>query len=259
MNSGNKNDLEFWQIQVSIARAAARLPKPSLAKFHYEVLEEIGKPPGLDLIDYFVQLANIADEEVDEYFRFIGKTKEGPKKEENCDPCDPQKELAKRCAGGDSPSVLKFRQAFLEEFNEPPPDDLIGYFLQLVQGAETGKEKSNDKQAQLNLAETIACTTHPTVAKLRDAFQKQFGTLPSNEIVQHFLEKMRQYAQVKKLPDEEYESKVNFAKTVAGGLVSTILQFRKTFEKAYGEPPAPEITEIFIRHLPRKSTKSETE
>ncbi|HHB75994.1 MAG TPA: hypothetical protein ENK84_05570 [Desulfobulbus sp.] len=256
MNSGNNNDLEFWEIQVSIARAAARLPKPSLAKFHYEVLEEIGKPPGLDLIDYFVQLTNIADEEVDEYFRFIGKTKEGPKKEKNR---DPQKELAKRCTGGDSPSVLKFRQAFLEEFNEPPPEELIGYFLQLVQGTATGKDKSNDKQAQLNLAESIACSTHPTVAKLRNGFQEQFGTLPSNEIVQHFLEKMRQYAQVKKLPDEEYESKVNFAKTVAGGLVSTILQFRKAFEKAYGEPPAPEITEIFIRHLPRKNKKPESE
>jgi len=256
MNSGNNNDLEFWEIQVSIARAAARLPEPSLAKFHYEVLEEIGKPPGLDLIDYFVQLANIPDEEVDEYFRFIGKTKEGRKKEENN---DPQKELARRCAGGDSPSVLKFRRAFVEEFNEPPSEMLIGYFLQLVQGGATGKAKSNDEQAHLELAETIAFTTHPTVAKLRDAFQKQFGTLPSSEIVQHFLEKMRQYAQVKKLPDEEYESKVNFAKTVAGGLVSTILQFRKTFEKAYGEPPAPEIIEIFIRHLPSRGTELENE
>ena len=256
MNSGKNNDLEFWEIQVSIARAAAKLPEPSLAKFHYEVLEEIGKPPGLDLIDYFVQLTDIADEEVDEYFRFIGKTKEGGKKEESR---DPHKELANRCAGGESPSVLKFRQAFVEEFNEPPPEELIGYFLQTVQSAGTGKVKSNDRQAQLNLAETIARTTHPTVAKFRNGFQEQFGSLPSSDIVQYFLEKIRQYAQVKKLPDEEYESKVNFAKTVAGGLVSTILQFRKTFEKAYGEPPAPEITEIFIRHLPRKSTKPEGE
>ncbi len=256
MNSGKNNDLEFWEIQVSIARAAARLPKPSLAKFHYEVLEEIGKPPGLDLIDYFVQLADIADEEVDEYFRFIGKTKEGGQKEERR---DPQKELAKRCAGGESPSVLKFRQAFVEEFNEPPPEDLISYFLQTVQSAGTGKVKSNDRQAQLNLAETIARKPHPTVASLRNAFKERFGILPSAEITQHFLGKIRQYSQVKDLPDEEYESKVNFAKTVAGGLVSTILQFRKTFEKAYGEPPAPEIIEIFIQHLPRKIEKSETE
>ncbi len=253
MNSGANNDLEFWEIQVSIARAAAKLPKPSLAKFHYEVLEEIGKPPGLDLIDYFVQLTNIADEEVDEYFRFIGKTKDGGSKEEKG---DPHKELAKRCAVGDSPSVLKFRQKFIEEFDETPSEELIGFFLQTVQGAGTGKVKTNDKQAHLHLAEAIAGTTHPTVGKLRNAFQEQFGTLPSSEIVQYFLEKMRQYSQAKKLPDEEYESKVNFAKTVAGGLVSTILQFRITFEKAYGEPPDREITEIFIRHLPRKKEKT---
>ncbi len=253
MNSGANNDLEFWEIQVSIARAAAKLPEPSLAKFHYEVLEEIGKPPGLDLVDYFVQLTNIADEEVEEYFRFIGKIIESREKDEKS---DPQKELAKRCAVGKSPSVLKFRQEFFDEFNESPSEGLIGYFLQTVQGAGTGKVQSNDKQAHLHLAEAVAGTTHPTVGKLRNAFQEQFGTLPSNGIVQYFLEKIRQYSQIKKLPDEEYESKVNFAKTVAGGLVSTILQFRKTFEKAYGEPPAQEITEIFIRHLPRKNEKT---
>ena len=253
MNSGDNNDLEFWEIQVSIARAAARLPKPSLAKFHYEVLEEIGKPPGLDLIDYFVSLADISDEEVKEYFRFIGKTKEGRKKEKDN---DPKKELTKRCAAGDSPSVLKFRQSFIEEFDEPPSEEMIGFFLQTVQGNGTGREKNNDKQTQLNLAETIARGPQPTVAKLRKGFQKEFGTTPSGEIVQYFLEKMQQYAQVKDLPDEEHESKVNFAKTVAGGLVSTILQFRKAFEKAYGEPPDAEITEIFIRQLSRKKTTS---
>ncbi len=250
MNSGNNNDLEFWEIQVSLARAAARLPKPSLAKFHYEVLEEIGQPPGLDLIDYFVQLTGIAEEEVEEYFRFIGKTKDGRKKEKKS---DPQKELADRCAGDNSPSVLKFRQAFVQEFNEPPAEELIGYFLQKVRGAPVEATTSNDKGAQFALAETIASGSHPTVVQLRDAFEKKFGTLPSSEVTQHFLAKMRQYGQAKNLPDEEYESKVNFAKTVAGGLVSTILQFRKAFEKAYGEYPSPEITEIFIQHLPRKN------
>lgn len=254
MNSGKNTDLELWKIQISIARAAAKLPHPSLAKFHYEVLEEIGKPPGLDVIDYFVNLTNIPEEEVDEYFRFICKTKDGRQIEESR---DPKKELAKRCANGESPTVLKFRQAFVEEFNEQPSEELIGYFLQTVRGtAAPEKAKGNDKQSQLNLAATIARNPHPTVATLRSEFKKRFGILPSAEITQHFLSKIGQADQGDDIADEDYESMVNFAQTVAGGIVSTILQFREAFEKAYGEPPSPEITEIFIRHLPQKKTTS---
>ncbi len=257
MTSGKNTDLELWKIQISIARAAAKLPDPSLAKFHYEVLEEIGKPPGLDVIDYFVNLTNIPEDEVDEYFRFICKTKDGRQKEESN---DPKKALAQRCAGGDSPSVLKFRQAFVEEFDEQPSEELIGYFLQTVQEAAAPvKAKVNDRQAHLRLAETIARKPHPTVAILRSEFKKRFGILPSSEIISHFLGKIGQADQDDDIADEDYESMVNFAQTVAGGIVSTILQFREAFEKAYGEPPSPEITEIFIRHLPPKKTASKEE
>ena len=256
MTSESNNYLELQKIQVSLARAVARLPKPSLVKLHYEVLEEIGQMPGLDVIDYFVQLANIADEEVDEYFRFIGKTIEARKKEKDS---DPKKELVKRCAAGHSPSVLKFRQAFVEEFDEPPSEELIGYFLQTVHGSGTEKVQKNDRQARLNLAENIARGPQPTVAKLRKGFQKEFGILPSDKIVQYFLGKIRQYAEAKELPDEEHESREHFARTVANGSVSTVLQFRKIFEKAYGEPPAQETIEIFISHLSGKSTRSGNE
>ncbi len=252
MNSGQNIELEFWEIQVSIAKAAARLPEPSLAKLHYEVLEEIGQPPGLNLIDYFVKLADIADEEVKEYFRFIGKSTSGqPKKEKK----DPHKELADGCARDNTPSVLKFRQAFVLKFNEPPPEELISYFLEKVKGGGDAAEaavKDTGKQAQLALAAKIAGGPHPTVLQLREAFDKQFGFVPSAEVVQYFLDKKREYSLAEKVPDEDYESKAHFAQTVAGGLVSTILQFRKAFEKAYGESPSQEIIEVFMRSLSRK-------
>jgi len=247
-DKNKKNDL--WDVQVSIARAAARLPEPSLAKLHYEVLEEIGKPPGLDLVDYFVGLAEIAEEEIEEYFRFVGK-REGEKKQGNK---EPGKKLADRIAGGDGPTVLKFRQAFEQELKKPPSEKLISYFLQRVQGAPRGKANNGEQPIRFTLlAEKIARGPQPTVVKLRDAFREQFGSPPSDEITQYFLQKIREYSQLKDLPDEEFDSKVNFAETVAGGLISTILQFRQAFEKAYGEVPSAEIIEIFIRNLPRKN------
>ena len=257
MNSGQNIELEFWEIQVSIARAAARSQEPSLAKLHYEVLEEIGRRPGLDIIDYFVKLAEIADEEVKEYFRFIGKSTSGrPQKEKK----DPHKELADACARDSDPSVLKFRQAFISTFNAPPSEELISYFLEKVRGgggdaAEVVKDAG--KQAQLALAANIAGGPNATVLQLREAFDERFCFMPSPEIIRYFLDKKREFILAEKLPDDEYESKAHFAKTVAGGLVSTILQFRKAFEKAYGESPTQEIIEVFIRSLSRKKNCKE--
>jgi len=249
-NSGEHKKEDLWDVQVSIARAAARLPKPSLAKLHYEVLEEIGQPPGLELVDYFVSLTDVAEEEVEEYFRFIGKTKNGRGQDKR----DPKQQLADRIAEGDGPTVLKFRQAFEQEFKEPPPEELTRYFLQRVQGAPRGAaRKSGDQQALFTaLAEKVARSSQPTVLNFRDAFNKQFGLSPSDEITQYFLKRIQENSQAGKLPDEEFESKANFAETVANGLVSTVLQFRQSFEKAYGEEPSTEIIEVFIQNLPRK-------
>jgi hypothetical protein len=250
----NKND-ELWDVQVSIARAAARLPKPSLAKLHYEVLEEIGQPPSLELVDYFVDLTEITDEEIKEYFRFVGKPDEERQKEHSR---DPGQELADRIArNGERPTVLKFRQAFAREFNESPSEELTRYFLLQVQGVSRDAAKNGGQQVRLTiLAEKVAREPHPTVAKLRDAFREQFGAPPSDEITQYFLQKIQEYSQSKKLPDEEFDSKANFAKTVANGLISTILQFRKAYEKAYDEAPSTEIIEVFIQHLPRKNEEA---
>ncbi|HHD64778.1 MAG TPA: hypothetical protein ENK96_10570 [Desulfobulbaceae bacterium] len=253
-SDGNKKD-ELWDVQVSIARAAARLPKPSLAKLHYEVLEEIGQPPGLDLVDYFVDLTEINEEEVEDYFRFIGKLKEKQREEHSR---DPGQKLADRIAGSDGrPTVLKFRQAFEREFNESPSEELTRYFLQKVQDTPRDKANKGDPQARFTLlAEKIAREPHPTVVRLRDAFKKQFGLPPSDEITQYFLQRIQKNSQAKKLPDEEFESKANFARTVANGLISTVLQFRKAYEKAYDEEPSTEIIEVFIQHLPRKNEEA---
>jgi hypothetical protein len=80
---------------------------------------------------------------------------------------------------------------------------------------------------------------------------------PSSELTQYFLERLRLgKEQVSEFFDEDdgegLASQLEFARTVAGGKISTILQFRQAFEKAYGGPPSAEVTEEFLQQLSRK-------
>jgi len=258
MSSETTSD-PFWEIQVSLAKGVARLPRPSLAKLHYEVLEELGRTPGLDLVDYFVKLADISEEEVREYFRFIGKdaavkTKETKKRDE-------AQELAEQIAGEKGASVLWYRQAHAERFGQPPSEKQIEFFLQAVRKTPHSKATSKTPQEDGHaLARRVATQPGATVLRFREAYQQQFGTVPPAELTQYFLDRMRQGGkQSGEFFDEDdgegLASQLEFARTVAGGLVSTILQFRQAFEKAYGEAPSPKVTEVFLRSL--SETKDE--
>ncbi len=255
MFNGEKKENIFWDVQVSIANAAAKLPQPSLAKLHHEVLEEIGQPPGPDLINYFIGIADLPDEEVEEYLSYIGKSKEKLKRKESKTDFEM---LADKIAGDANPTVLKFRQAFIEEYNKPPSEKLTKYFLQKVQGDRRERPKNNDKQVQLDFAKKIAYGSHPTVLTLRKEYTQQFGSPPTDEITGYFLKVITEVPppEVHEQDKKDFEAKVNFAKTVSNGLIPTILQFRKAYEKVYGEPPPTEIIDVFIKHLPRKGEES---
>ena len=259
--SSNTTSDPFWEIQVSLAKGVARLPRPSLAKLHYEVLEEMGKPPGLDLVDFFVKLAEIPEEEVREYFRFIGK--DAAVKMEEARTRDEAQELAERIAAETGSSVLRYRQAFTERFGHPPSEKQIGFFLQAVRRTPLSRPRSNAPQEDGHvLAGRIASQPGATVLRFREAYQQQFGAPPSSELTQYFLDRMRQgEEQTGEFFDEDdgegLASQLEFARTVAGGLVSTILQFRQAFEKAYGRAPSAEVTEAFLHHLSEKKEGQE--
>jgi hypothetical protein len=255
MSSDTTSD-PFWEIQVSLAKGVARLPRPSLAKLHYEVLEEMGSPPGLDLVDFFVKLADISEEEVREYFRFIGK--DAAVKMEEARIRDEAQVLAERMAGEAGASVLRYRQVFTERFGHPPSEKQIGFFLEAVRKTPGSRATSRTPQEDGHvLAGRIATQPGATVLRFREAYQQRFGTAPPAELTQYFLDRMRQGGeQGGEFFDEDdgegLASQLEFARTVAGGLVSTILQFRQAFEKAYGTSPSAEVTEAFLHHLSEK-------
>lgn len=99
----NKRD-SHWDIQVSIAKAAARMSHPSLMELHHDILEEFGSKPSLDLVNYFIDIAKISDENVEEYLRYIGSAKEKHKPEEK--EKDPHLLVADSIALSGNPTVL---------------------------------------------------------------------------------------------------------------------------------------------------------
>ncbi len=248
MTSAENRQDDLWRIQISIAKAVAKLQKASLAQLHQEILEEVGHRPSLDLVDYFVGIAAISEDEVEEYFQYIGgaATKKKRKKSEK----DGRLQLADNIANGYAPTVLKFRQAFKKEYDEFPSEELTEYFLKRIQSVSRDGSAVVNKQNMLNFVEGVALGPNPTVLKLRDEFSKQYGFTPCGEMTQFFLKKIQE-KNCEKVKDEDYESKINFAETVATGLNLTVLQFRQAYEKVYNETPTAGIIDVFIKNLPR--------
>ena len=224
------------------------MSQPSLAKLHHEILEEMGSPPCQELIDYFLSIVDIPAKEVEEYYQFIGQTvKSGPKSGPASLPYD----LIHRIAHEDNPSVLKFRQAYRSEFKKDPTEKIIRRFLQEAQAGGAGKSVRNDKRLYINFAQAFAGSQQPTVLKFRNSFIEQFKTPPPDEVTEYFLKVISETPKIS-ADSEDYEAKINFAKTVANGLISTVLQFRQAYEKVYGEKPTTEIINVFIESLPRR-------
>jgi hypothetical protein len=247
--NNNKCD-DLWVVQVSIANEAAKLPNPSLAQLHHEVLEEIGRPPSQDLVDYFIASAGISADEAAKYNKCIGR---GVRRgnsigvEENI-----KKQLADSIACAENPTVLKFRRTFAEQFGALPSEKLTQYFLGKIRNASGAqKNKKDNDQGVFNFADKFATSLNPTVLRFREEFIDQYGMPPTDEVIKYFLEKIR----IKREPrveEEEHMCRINFAATVANGLIPTVLQFRKTYESIYGESPSTEIIGVFIAHLPSK-------
>ncbi len=264
MSSALVDQKMYWDEQLSIARAVAYQPEPSLAKLHHDILEEVGQRPGLELIEYFLGLIQIPEEEKEEYLRYAGLAtdheglvEETPQKSM----ATPALLLADTVATGDSPTVLAFRQTYTTEYGEAPSAPLIEYFLKKVQHVQQkkndGKDKSSGGEEEKRIfAEKTASGSHPTVLRLRQGYAARFGGVPSDELIFHFLATVRgKSGPVALDPSERVEgisdSRVVFAKSAARRNVATILQFGKIYEKLYGEPPAIELIDVFIKNLPK--------
>ncbi len=255
MSASANNQTIFWEIQLSIAKAVASMEKPSLARLHRDIVEEIGQHPGEKLLDYFLGITQIPNEEKEEYFKYIGISKTGdketvvpPAKADTDRPAD----LAATIACGDTPTVLRFRQAHIKEYGEPPSTELIEFFLKKIPEPPRVTVDSGGTQNRQEFVEKIAANPNVTVLKFRESFTKQFGESPPTALTQYFLEKSQENSgSSDKTVPLESDSKATFAKRAAKQNITTILQFRKQYEKVYNEAPANELIDIFIKNLPK--------
>ncbi len=254
----------YWDIKQSIANAIARSPKPSLFRLHNEVLEEFGYRPELELVDYFCTIAEISDKEIADYFRTIALPngeQAGPQEKET------GRAMADRIAAGPEPTILKFRAEHESRFGCAPPEDLLRYFLQKIEEVSAREAPVQVTREEREFAAEIAAEAGATVLRFLQRYRKKYGKEPPERLTRFFLLKKQQPAKPSPGPasqgqepprppqDAEVEgqkdSRVIFARTVAKGLVTTILQFRKTYEKVYKEPPSSDLIEIFLKSLPR--------
>lgn len=251
MSNGHKTNSPFWDVQVSIANGVAKMQSPSLAKLHHEILEEMGTPPSQELIDYFLEQVEVADEELVEYYRYIGKynNKKGISPGASS---RPSADLIDTLLQQGNPSVVTFRQAYLKQHGTDPSEQETRNFLERVQKRGRQQVAQPNKQQYFQFAESIARGAHPTVLKLRTDFSKKFGSPPPDEVIKYFLDRIQNGVPEPKSNVQESDAKVNFAKTVANGLISTVLQFRNAYEKVYGEAPSNEIIDVFIKNLSKK-------
>ncbi len=254
MSPSANNQPMFWDIQLSIAKSVAGLKKPSLAQLHHDILEEIGQSPGEKLIEYFLEITKIPEEEREEYFRYVGisrkKSNETVTVSEKSDTRRPS-QLADTIACGDAPTVLSFRQAHIKEYGDPPSTELIEYFLKKIPEPSQVKTDGGGTQSRVAFAKKFAAVSNATVLKFRESFTEQFGGPPSTELTEHFLEKLQENSAGRSTAvPVDSDSRVDFAKRAANRDIVTILQFRQEYEKVYNEAPAGELIDVFIKNLP---------
>ncbi len=228
-NQHNLNDL--WPVQVSLVKETAEGPEPTLEQLHTAFIEEFGRGPGIDLIDYFIGLAEVSRLELKKYLEFTGAPQ----------PTDSTQDIgmAESVVCSSSSTVLQFLRDFEKKYGVPPSEHLTELYLKEVKhtGSSSTDSPKTDKRNQQDFARKIADTPRPTVLTFRRQFIEEFGFPPPDNITKIFLERMQ---------DKNQEDEVYFARTGANGSISTVLEFRKAFAKTYGKTPTEELIKIFI-------------
>ncbi len=229
-----EQEKNFWDIKTSIARSIVNRKAPTLAALEEEILEEFGHQPEPELISYFNQL--MEDRKLrarEKEFRSIKRS------------------IARSIAASPSPTLDRLQEEILDEFGHMPDQELVSYFKELLAEREKA-DASKRKDIHQQFADEIARGPRPTVLSFREAFNRKFGESPSEELTRYFLGAIRGNMRNIRQRKEESpvdQAKIEFTRTVANGLVKTVLQFHKAFERAFDEPPQAELIEFFIKNL----------
>lgn len=169
MERFNQTDPD-WKIKLDIAKSVAGQNQPSLMKFYQAYGEEFGTRPPEKLIDYFKSLLKQAE------------------------PVDRSevKDLKKTFiedAINQSFSVLKFRQAYLDKFNEVPSAESVELFIKGL-GRRDTSQKIGPVNPALVLINQLSKNKSMTILEFRQLYKQRLGKLPTAEHLQLFLDRL---------------------------------------------------------------------
>ncbi len=161
-------------------------------------------------------------------------------------------------------SVTQLEQEFLEEFGHLPTSDLIDYFVSMQENkkkrAEPRAEKKenqappqNESDPETEFADKIALAGDATILIFRKSFEVTFGKKPSLELVAYFLKRLAYHRNNQDREKRTSDSnRIKFIQRFVSGSHPTILDFRREYEKKFGQPPNPKIIEYFLEILSKK-------
>lgn len=190
-----------WDLMLETAKEVAALENSSHDRLKVEFLEEFGRLPTSELLDYFDDLLK---SDIQKTSLNSKKTKSGsqrpspdlvkPKEEEvPSETVITDIEFAEKIASQKEVTVLGFRQSFKATFGKEPSLELVAHFLKRLAYRKRDASKKPRNQGETthkSFVKDFVNSGSPTVLTFRRAFKEKFGASPHTEMVTFFLNEL---------------------------------------------------------------------
>ena len=180
-----------WDLMLATVKEVAAHDNSSVNRLQQEFLEEFGRLPTSELIDYFADILK-TDKEKTRLKRQVRKKEVIKEKTPNSE-MDPEIEFTDKMAANNQVTVLTFRKSFEANFGKKPPIELVAHFLKRIaylRRQPSKKSGNQDNAARVSFVKDFISGKSPTVLKFRQGFEEIFGSPPNSEMITFFLKEL---------------------------------------------------------------------
>lgn len=153
--------------------------------------------------------------------------------------------IAKSVAKQSQPSLMKFYQAYGEEFGTRPPQKLIDYFTSLLPKSSPKKITSEQDVKKAFVQNAIKKSL--SVLKFREAYLRKFKEKPPVELVEMFIQGLGSSDAVE--TTERVDPALRLIEKLKAKPQMTILEFRQLFKLRLGKLPSAEHVQLFLDRM----------
>lgn len=191
-----------WDLMLATVEEVAAHDNSSVNRLQEEFLEEFGRLPTSELIDYFADILKTDNEKTHLKRQVQKKVTIEKKPTPEMDPeidlgmdpeMDPEIEFTDKITVNNQVTVLTFRKSFEITFGKKPPLELVAHFLKRVAylRRQPSKKSGNlDNVTRVNFVRDFISGESPTVLKFRLEFEKKFGNPPNSVMITLFLKEL---------------------------------------------------------------------